>query len=80
MEPTAKRPRVGRPPQELLKPVEDETVLSGRPRLLRALLLHVGQPQREGDGVAGALREQAADIADAFDADAPVALEALFDR
>ena len=78
-QPKAKRPRVGHPSESLLKPVEDETVLSGRPRHLRALMLHAGQP-RGSEPMCEAVRNQADDIGFAFGTDASLVIDIVFER
>jgi hypothetical protein len=76
--PVAKRPRVGHPVETLLRPVETETVLSGKPRHLRAVLLHAGQP-RGTESVADVVRNQADDLAFSFSTDPALVLEVLFE-
>lgn len=77
--PPAKRPRVGIPATKLLEPIEEEVKISGRPRHLRAMLLHAGQP-RNSEPVAEAVKNQADDLGIGFSSDAGLTLGVIFER
>lgn len=76
---SAKRQRVGIPATKLLEPIEDEVKISGRPRHLRAMMLHAGQP-RGSEPVAEALKNQSDDLGFGFASDPGLSLGIIFER
>jgi hypothetical protein len=77
--PAAKRPRLGRRPEDILPAIEADGRASEVLVRLRAMLLHVGEPRFEDEGVDVALRRQAVVWGEAVSADPDVALGVLFD-
>lgn len=77
--PPAKRPRQGRRPEDILPAIEADARESEISHRLRAMLLHVGEPRFEDEGVDVALRRQAVAWGEAMTATPDVALGILFD-
>jgi len=77
--PAAKRPRVGRRPEDVLPAIEGDTRENEISHRLRAMLLHVGEPRFDDEGVDVSLRRQAVVWGEAVQTAADDVLAILFD-
>ena len=58
----AKRPRVGVPHASILAPIEADTVVTGKPRHIRGLILYCGQRRKTGESLSETLLGQSTDL------------------
>ena len=77
--PKAKRPRVGRPVETILKPVEEETRLEKHDRRIRAYLLHAGHA-REDETIDHVIRDQSGQLAFDYRTNPSLVVDAVLDR